>query len=337
MDLKELSIKTWAELDKTGNVSLGYKSRILSFENYFEPCLHLFIDEMNVFHFAIEASGFEKYEIEDPGINGLKIKLSKYLLGEERVSTYIDISCSLQGFIIEFTEVIREIARNILQKPDSIPEAINAVIRKWKAFWSSANKGVLSEEKQIGLICELIIFEKLCKINPHNALNWWTGPLAEKYDFIFSDWCFEIKGTRNNQQTHTINGIDQLKPPNGKKLAFISLIVSVSNNEHSVSLQSLIEYIISNSLQNKPDLIIKFDELLAKIGYSPIYATEYRKFKLDILGGFLYHVDLFFPSLISDKLKTSLDTRITNVRYDISLNGLNGIELNNINFGNYFY
>ena len=80
--------------------------------------------------------------------------------------------------------------------------------------------------------------EKLCEINPFYALSSWKGPLKEKYDFIFSDWVFEVKGTRKDGHIHTTNGLDQLKPPSGKYLALISFLATKSEGALSKSLQN---------------------------------------------------------------------------------------------------
>jgi len=73
------------------------------------------------------------------------------------------------------------------------------------------NIGVLtvSDHLRIDLRNGTLSAEKLCEINPVYATSSWKGSLKEKYDFIFSDWVFEVKGTRKEGHIYTINGLDQ--------------------------------------------------------------------------------------------------------------------------------
>ena len=101
--------------------------------------------------------------------------------------------------------------------------------------------------------------------------------MKEMYDFTFSDWVFEVNGTRKEGHIHTINGLDQLKPPSGKYLALISFLATKSDDFISQSLQNLIDDIEAKYLNGKADLIEQFYKLLTRCGYSRIHKEEYRK------------------------------------------------------------
>ena len=337
MNYKKLIAETWEQLDESGNEISGYKSIWLSKSDQQPSNLHIFKDKSGMYHFAIEISNNQEAPIEDPGVNGLKININQYKLSGRAINKFIDIRCNIEGYLKEFTEVTRDIAKSILDDGNDPRIAVIQTVRKWKAFWDSRNDQILSEEKQIGLICELKTLERLCLINPSNALDSWSGPLGEKHDFIFTAWSLEIKGTKRGGHTHTINGIDQLKPISNKQLALISFHVQVLDNINSLSLQEVIEGISQVTLRTKPDLVIKFNQLLARSGYSPIFASEYRKLKIEILEAGLFEVNDTFPCLTTDKLKEPLDSRISSVRYDISLDGTEATSFNQINWGNYFY
>jgi putative PD-(D/E)XK family protein DUF4420 len=333
MDYKSLSVETWNKLDSSGNKVFGYKSIWLSRNNESSK-LHIFKDEMGGFHFAIEATN--EINIEDPRINGLNLSFNQYCLGAETIKSFIDIRCDLVGYLEEFTEVIKEITRNILENNEKPSEVVIRTIRNWKSFWANKNILLLSEEQLIGLMCELKVLQRLILIHNSNALRSWTGPLLEKHDFIFTDWCFEVKGTRTIEIVHTINGIDQLKPPSNKKLGFISFLISYAGSDNSITLPSIIED-IKSSLGTRPELVIQFNDLLAETGYSPMHDEEYKKFKIEFLESNLFIVDDSFPSFTSDNLKEPLNSRITSFRYDISLEGLSGKCFDKINLGEYFY
>ncbi len=338
MNYRNLTSDTWNQAEISGDIVSGYKTIWLGINDYEESSLHIFKDEGGQFHYVIEVPNDENRNgLEDPKINGLDITSRQYRLDGKMVRYFIDIRCSIKAYLEEFTEVVKEISRNILEKGKSPFESVTNVMRNWKKFWANQNKQILSEDEQIGLICEIIFLEHLIKINPSNALTSWRGPFGQRHDFIFSDWTFEIKGSRRGGHIHTINGIDQLKSSDNKKLAFISFLVTESNSTNSLSLQALIEKIREITLNDRPDLIIQFNELLAGVGYTPINAEEYRAFKIDILDSAFYIVDSSFPTLTSDNLIVALGNRVTSVMYDISLDGLSKKNLNEINIGEYFY
>ena len=228
MDYKKLTVETWKKLDDSGSLVSGYKSTWLALNDQKKSDFHIFRDELDQYHLAIESPKISKNEIEDPGVNGLQIGLVNYKFENGVINQFIDLKCNIAAYLEEFTEVVKEITQAVLEKGEQPLNAINQVVRNWISFWANQRKQILSEEEQIGLICELLTLSKLCKINPSNALNTWTGPLGEKHDFNFTDWNFEVKGTRKTGRIHTINSIDQLKPSNTKKLAFISFILVVT-------------------------------------------------------------------------------------------------------------
>ena len=157
------------------------------------------------------------------------------------------------------------------------------------------------------------------------------------YDFVFSDWIFEVKGTREKGRIHTINGLDQLKTPSGKYIALISFLATKSEGALSKSLQNWIEDIEKEFLNNRADLIERFYNLLAGCGYSRIHKEEYRKVKFDIYDGKFFTVNENFPKLTSDHLKQPLDSKVSEIQYTIDLEGLSGEVFEKIFLGKYFY
>lgn len=218
MKYNKLTTDKWNELDSSGSLVSGYKSTWLSLNDNEESNLNIFKDENNHYHLAIKVMGLKNDDVEDPGVNGLQVSLTKYRIGKGDVNQFIDVQCRIQSYLKEFTEVVKEIAHCILKEKEKPEVATKKVISNWVSFWANQRTSILSEEDQIGMICELLFLEKLCEINPEKALNSWRGPLGEKHDFNFTDWNIEVKGTRKKVRTHTINGIEQLMPSKNKTL-----------------------------------------------------------------------------------------------------------------------
>lgn len=337
MYFENLNVNTWNELDVTGDIVTGYYGVFLSQTDGEESNLLIFKDENRNLHFVIADDSVIRKDIHDPKVNGLKIELKKYKFHEAEIRQFIDLECSLNAYIKEFTEIVKEIAERILDSRELPVKSITEIISNWKSFWTSEKKQILSDAEQIGLICELKVLKRLCEINPVNALNSWKGPLREKYDFIFSNWVFEVKGTTKEGHIHTINGLDQLKPPYEKNLALISFLATTTKNINAQSLQTWIEDIEANILKNNADAVKRFYDLLIGYGYSRIHKEEYKKTKFDIYDGKFYLVNDTFPKFTSDHLKKPLDSRISEIRYMIDLEGLLGEVFENISLGDYFY
>lgn len=337
MKYQDLDVLTWESLELPDKRSGGYPSIVISDKTQDNHTLHIFKDAAGKAHFAIETPEIEPNDIEDPRVNGLKIKVTEYKFYDGDVKRFIDFTCNISSYIAEFTEVVKEISKAILDDGKKSLNAVNSVINNWVSFWGHLKKESLSEEEQVGLICELIVLNMLCKNNSRKALDSWTGPLNEKHDFSFSRWNFEVKGTRNATRTHRINGIDQLKAPFNKRLAFVSFQLVTSKNSNSISLPDIIDLLIETNFKEKPDQIISFNELLSSSGYSPIFRDEYERFRVEVIHSSFYEVNADFPVLTSDNLTSPLAPSISSVQYQITLSGLEGVELNDLDLSNYYW
>jgi len=337
MILENINKNIWSEIPKSEKSTDGYLGFFINHANQSKLDLLIFRDENNKKHFVIEINSIKGKEIADPNVNGLRIDVKQFRFNDMELKSFIDLECSLDDYLEEFTEIIKAISTEILIHNQDAVASVNCIIENWKSFWDSRVREILSEEDQVGLLCELIILELLCNINPSMALTSWRGPLGEKHDFVFSDWGFEVKGTRSSKHLHWINGIDQLKKSKNKDLAFVSFLVTMSKSKNSISIQSLIFTIVTGPLKNKPLLIQNFYSLLISAGYSKVFAEEYEKYCFDIIDCLIFHVDESFPKFTSEDLNKPLSNRVSEIRYKIDLQGLKGENMNGIQMGNYFY
>ncbi len=187
------------------------------------------------------------------------------------------------------------------------------------------------------MICELIILKYLCKLYPAKALDSWTGPLGGNNDFCFECWNIEVKGTRNKERVHTVNGIEQLEFSSDRRLGFVSFLVSTDNIGDTTNLPTLVKLIIKDHFTEMPHLVVRFNELLVGSGYSPVHFREYSRFNVRIDKASFFEVDDEFPKLIGNMLKEPLNARISSIRYDISLDGIKCWNLDDIDWSNYFH
>lgn len=324
MNFKNLNIDAWTSLNSSGTVNTGYKGIWLGIDDISGSTLHIFKDEFGNFHFAIEVNeDTNPKKVIDPKVNGLNITLSSYLLGAKIRRSFIDIKCNINGYLPEFTKVTKDICTEILLSGKPPIVAVNEVIKKWLIFWDNQNSRILSEEEQIGLLCELIVLRLLSVKDPEKAINGWVGPFDERHDFTLDKVSIEVKGTRSASRTHTINGVDQLLPFPGKDLLFVSFLVSKSNETNAISLPYVIGELYE-TLQDHPTLTIRFNELLSNAGYSPLNSDEYETFRFLVSDSQCYWVNNKFPFLSKHNLSSPLMERISSIRYDITLEGIPG-------------
>lgn len=337
MKIENLNKEIWSEISSVRANQLGYFGTFITLEDEKRQEILIFKDETDKKHLVIDLNNLQTLELPELNINGLTVSIKQFSFNGEKVKKFIDLECSLEYYIDEFTEIIKEIAKEVLSSNINPQIIVITILQNWKSFWSTKVKEILSEEDQIGLLCELIILKRLCEINPSLALASWKGPLKEKYDFIFSDWAFEIKGTRRSNHAHIINGIEQLKTPINKQLLFISFLLTSSLSSNSNSIESLIFSIIAGPLKNKSALIQDFYSLLISAGYSKVFSEEYKKIKFEVIECCFYNVDNSFPKFTQENLKEPLSNRISEIRYKIDLAGLNSTDIQNVNLGNYFF
>jgi hypothetical protein len=338
MNINDLNINVWQHLDGNGDIVSGYEALFLTKGSDSKKSGTLiFKDENKKLHFVIADSEVRKEDLFNPNVKGLSINLKKFKFRGREIEQFIDIEIGSNIYIGEFTQIVKEISEEVLTKDIKPMAAVKTVVNAWKSFWGNQASEILSEEKQVGLICELKVLKKLCEVDAELALQSWKGPLHEKYDFLFSEWAFEIKGTQRDGHIHIINGIDQLNPPHGKSLAFISFLVTKSANTNSKSLEEWISDFENKIFKDRIDLLDRFRKLILLYGYNRTYSEDYGNVKYDIYDGNVYLVNNNFPKLTSESLKESLDRRISELRYIISLNDLPGESFEDILVKKFYY
>jgi hypothetical protein len=325
--LKHLNLENWENL-KQPDKAKNYSASTI---NHADPAIYIFKDHHGMHHYAIKSDG--KKSFKDPKINGVQIAVNQYNLNKTIIETFIDIKCNSSVYLEQFTYLMDQLTDNLLLNPQNTNETVNKIIGLNRVFWEKQRKIILSKEAQIGLICEMDVLKRIIDISP-KVINNWTGPNGSKYDFMFTDYSFEVKGTRRDSHVHIINGLDQLDVTENNNLLLISYLAVETDTENSLSVDSFVSE-ISELLNNDLDILEKFNNLLYDSGYSPFDAEEYSKF--EIYDPRSYLVDDDFPKLVRSMLSSTYSDRVSKIRYNVDLEGLKYKSLDKVNFGKYFY
>lgn len=125
----------------------------------------------------------------------------------------------------------------------TFPAATSAAMTNMKALLAA--KPRISEEKQIGLIGELLLFRALLDgFDEYSVIDWWLGPLAEERDYAFPTCDAEVKTTTGELRAHLINGAGQLEPSPGRPLWLVSIqITRAGGDPNGFTLPGLIQEI----------------------------------------------------------------------------------------------
>lgn len=293
---------------------------------------YILISTDGKFHFLISTGNISEEEILHPNAAGLNIEiLRNHPVSDVLNQDYIDIFCSGRHHIEPFTEIVKEISKNIFENNQQPLNAVNNVIRKWKSFWGKPIGSIMSIDEQVGLIGELHILEYLLSHNLPQSIESWNNPLNLIHDFIFDTFSLEIKTTRSNNHKHIINGLEQLEPIQGRILRLVSIIALEENN--GVSLREKIQNIFL-LLQNQPDQTDLFLNRLSHRGYRPEHEIFYDQNQFRLIDIRTYPVDVHFPRIVHSSLIQPLPANITNIRYSLDLEGQIYETLESWNFNN---
>jgi hypothetical protein len=189
-------------------------------------------------------------------------------------------------------------------------------------------KSLLTIERQLGLIGELIVLERMISAEGPDAIEAWIGPLQEPHDFRVGNHEFEVKSTAGTRRIHTIHNPTQLTVSPGCLLFIISILLGPGGKSGGFSLATKIESIqmlLKHSVHQKK----QFRDRLELCGYSSRDHSQYnRAFGLRRPLA-IVPIEARFPSITSDGLQTLLgqeSNRIARFVYDVNVEGLEGEE-----------
>lgn len=164
-----------------------------------------------------------------------------------------------------------------------------------------AAKPRISEEKQLGLVGELLLFRALLDAyDEYTVIDWWLGPLAEERDYAFPSFDAEVKTTLGERRTHVIHGAGQLEPSPGRSLWLVSIqLTRAGGDPNGITLPGLIQT-IRERLTTTRDRFVTY---LASEGWEDGDAAMYPTSYILRTTPAAYLVDDDFPALTPSRLQ----------------------------------
>lgn len=197
--------------------------------------------------------------------------------------------------------------------------ASSAAMTNMKALLAAKTR--MSEERQIGLFGELLLFRALLNdFDEYSVADWWLGPLAEERDYAFPAFDAEVKTTLGESRTHVIHGAGQLEPSPGRSLWLVSIqITRAGGDPNGVRLPGLISEIRELLTGTRDRFIVH----LASEGWddedSEMYPTAYVLRTTPAA----YLVDDDFPAVTPGRLRSIVphSDLVSDVTYRVDVSG----------------
>lgn len=173
----------------------------------------------------------------------------------------------------------------------------------------------LTLSEQIGLFGEIWVLRNVLIPNiGARSCCLWSGPDAERHDFVGDNAHIEVKTTTRSEDRHEISRIDQLRAPNGKRLLFASIQLEKTEGGE-VTLATLIDDVIA-ALGIDGKAIDAFESRLAKMRWHDGLRQSSELKKFNLRDAQFFEVEGSFPRLPDDYVPPR---GVTAIKYTIDI------------------
>ena len=193
MNARQLGIDIWDDLLEREVATPGHvPAEVLDWDGRADPfvCLVLASDQSLHIMMSVE-QGSVVPDIRS--LRGLAVSMlsDHQIIGYPRQS-YLDLRCTAEAFIVPFTRVAQDTAMYVLRDGLHPSLAVERVVEEWRAFWAPTDRPPLSEERQRGLIGELLVLEAMVGAGIDGVAAW-EGPDRDRHDFRTTSIAIEVK------------------------------------------------------------------------------------------------------------------------------------------------
>ncbi len=311
LDLEQI----WKSITYSGHGQVSY--RLMSIDSI--PSLNLGINKLGQRCLLLELPSDICPEISE----NFKENISLWYYSVENC---ISIVLNDPYFEDLFNDLILSIYHKIynIENSDSYSNLFVAYYFKWLSFLDNRNNK-LSKEVIKGIWGEVFYLKKLLisgsgKVN--DIIFSWQGPFDKGHDFVFEFIEIEIKTIQSGTNNIRISSEFQLENNPGKTLELVVLSVE-DDKTTGLTLEALVHEVRSLMTNIGGDINVFADALFQKgLTFGNINEYNMYQFKPNSIK-FFNCCDEQFPKII----KSRLPEEISNVRYNLKLNMLDGFLL----------
>lgn len=211
--------------------------------------------------------------------------------------TYLDVSAKAHYEMI-FTPMANLIFAGVSVQGRKPIDVVTETIDEFRGALKPL-KPDLTLAEQIGLFGEIWVLRNVLIPNiGARACFLWSGPNAERHDFVGDSAHIEVKTTTRSEDRHEISRIDQLRAPDGKRLLFASIQLERSEGGSQTLATIIDEVLVDLGLDGRA--IDAFESRLAKMRWHDglRQSSELRKF--NVRDAQFFEVEGSFPRLADD-------------------------------------
>jgi hypothetical protein len=251
-----------------------------------------------------------------------RLELIRVRLFSEGGSTFVEVTTSTTSLHRQFYHFAAAVAERVTAAPSAALEAVGLELQCFTALLEE--RPLLSTERQIGLLGELLFLQRLVIRAGVDIIDSWLGPASEPHDFRVHMREFEVKTTLSPHRVHTIHGTEQLVPSEGCSLYLISILLGPAGAVGGFSLTSKVAELHEQFGQTAARAR-QFMTALEVCGLNATDNEHYsRPYSLRRPMA-IVPVNSVFPSISRpgiQRLLGPLAARIESVQYDVSVEGL---------------
>jgi len=207
---------------------------------------------------------------------------------------YLDLTAS-PAYERLFSPLVGEILTAVIECGRNPWSAVSAIIRAWQSAWRPMAPN-MPKTVQVGLFGELLTLERIMipALGP-TAVHSWSGPEAERHDFVGKFVHLEVKTTRKSRHEHEISRIDQLDPPEGRRLMVISVLLEESLGGLETVASKMDEVVDLIRLEGAAS--DAFQAKMVQLGWSDELRRSGELLQFNLRDALIYEVNDTFPRL----------------------------------------
>lgn len=266
--------------------------------------------------------------LRDRESRGLAVETRELGVHGEETRRYLDIECNDPAGYASLDIIGSELAEGLARETQNVVphELVRRLLAKWRRFWGHPPRALMSRDELVGLFAELWFLSiwLVARVGTSEASQRWKGPFGARHDFEWHRRSVEVKATTSARgRIHTINGLDQLLPPEKGELFLFSM--RLREESGATNTLPMVVATTRKLLENDPESLDRLESGLARAGYSPAHEDEYAKTPFRIIDEELFSVRGHFPMLTAQSLRDGVPPRIERIQYEINLTGLDDL------------
>lgn len=188
-------------------------------------------------------------------------------------------------------------------------------------------KAAMTLSEQIGLVGEIWVLRNvLIPAIGSRACRLWSGPNAERHDFIGDHAHIEVKTTTRSEDRHEISRLDQLRAPANKRLLLASIQLEKSDGGE-MTLATLIDSVVAD-LGTDGYAISQFQSRLAGVNWHDGLRQSSELQKFSLRDAQFFEVEGSFPRIPDDYVPPR---GIVSIRYTIDLSARSVLDSHRVN------